>query len=453
MPDPDELLASSPLLVLGRRRWVAGIAAAALTLMLAACSRYAPPHTAADVAESRDEVRAAATEMFPALAGALGGRIVAASGKFNLGGDGMVNRQQYQASVVIEDPWTTADEVAAAVEALGFDVVQEPDPDNPDWPTRSERGTLTLTISSGLPPVTASIRGPYFTLPMEDRPPLLAHESLNLPGFADLPLESDGARGYVRAVAARDLPALAESLGGTITAAQGHYVAGGDHEFSYDAQVVIEGSRSVDTQIAEALEALGWRDVEVDDAGVTGTTGRDMPLTLTTTGGPSPLLVQLSFDVPSVTVRATASLDSEGLFLAGIDVPRPEPDLSRERVRQEATRDVPTLAALLGGTITTAEGQYVAGEADAFAYEVTVMIDDSESTDAQIAEALGALGWQDLEVDDSGVTGHDGALTVATTSGPSPFLVVIRSDLTTLDIWNTAGINREDLFPSGTGGS
>lgn len=428
------------------RRGVAGIAAAVLTMTLAACSHYLPPDTAADVANSRAEVRAAATEVFPALAEALGGRIVAAHGQYNLSGDGQVNRQQYQAAARSEGPAVAADEAAAAVEALGYEVVSTTVDS-----VAAERGALSLGISLGTADWTVSVTGPYFTIPMDEGPPPSAQESLDLPGVGDVPLDSDWARIRVRETAAQDLPALAGALDGTIIAADGRYVAGDDEEFTYRARVVIEGSQRTATQVVDALQSLGWRDLEADDTGVTGVAGEDTMLTISATGGPSPLLVEISADVPSVIVQATASLDSEALFLPGIDVPQPEPDPFREEVRQEALRDTPALAEALGGAITSAVGEYVSGDDEEYSYQARVLIDGSASTDAQIAQVLESLGWQDLEISEwGGVIGHDGDLTVETTSGPSPFLVLISSDFTPVGVWNTAGVGSEDLFPPGT---
>ena len=85
--------------------------------------------------------------------------------------------------------------------------------------------------------------------------------------------------------------------------------------------MVLEGSPSTGAQIAEALEALGWQDVEVDGEVVTGT---DESLTLTATGGPSPLVVVISSEFATLPVGNTASVGGEDLFLPGIDVPQPE---------------------------------------------------------------------------------------------------------------------------------
>ncbi len=160
----------------------------ALVTLVLGCSRYAPADTVEDVAASREQVRAAAAEDLVALADALGGTIVAARGRYNSGGDGMVNRQQYQAGVDIDGPTTTTDQVVAALEALQYDVAQEPDSDDSSLPVVGERDGLRLGVYAGEPPIRASISGPYLTIPMEDGPPPPAEESLDLPGFGTLPL-------------------------------------------------------------------------------------------------------------------------------------------------------------------------------------------------------------------------------------------------------------------------
>ncbi len=123
------------------------------------------------------------------MADALGGTIVAARGEYSSGGDGMVNRQRYSVNVSVEGPVITDEQLIEAIEALGYEIVQTPDPDaRVNLGVIGERDGLRVGATSGDSRYVLGVDGPWLTLPMEDGPPPPEEESVDLPGYGTLPL-------------------------------------------------------------------------------------------------------------------------------------------------------------------------------------------------------------------------------------------------------------------------
>lgn len=83
-------------------------------------------------------------------------------------------------------------------------------------------------------------------------------------------------REQVRAMAAEDLAALAEALGGTIVSGYGEYHSGGDgmvNKWQYSVRLRVEGPAPTVGQMVEAFEALGYRIVKTYDGSSEGSPG------------------------------------------------------------------------------------------------------------------------------------------------------------------------------------
>lgn len=93
----------------------------ATALGLSGCGGSA---TADDLDTSRTEVVAAAQDLLPGIVEALGGEIEDAYGEFRSGGDGVVDRRQYDVTVVVTGADGDIDDLVAALEAAGVDDVR-----------------------------------------------------------------------------------------------------------------------------------------------------------------------------------------------------------------------------------------------------------------------------------------------------------------------------------------
>lgn len=179
------------------QRWWTRAAAAAVVVLtgtLVGCGRPSPEHTAEDMARSREQVRAVAAEDLAAMAEALGGTVVAGRGEYDSGGDGMVNNWRYSVSLSVDGPATTSEQLVEAIEALGYDVVQTPDPDaGGDTAVIGERDGLRVGGSVGSSQYPLWVYGPFLTLPMEEGTPPPEQESIDLPGYGTLPMRRPAA--------------------------------------------------------------------------------------------------------------------------------------------------------------------------------------------------------------------------------------------------------------------
>ncbi|QCB94388.1 hypothetical protein [Cellulomonas shaoxiangyii] len=130
--------------------------------------------SAEDHAGARDEVRAAAVEVVPALAEALGGEVRWARGEYEAYGIKDDRSLAYQADAEIAAP-ATRDDVAAAVADLGWSV-----DDGGGDTVVGERGDLTLSATVRADVVRVSVDGPRLPLG-DDGPERAGQEGLGLP--------------------------------------------------------------------------------------------------------------------------------------------------------------------------------------------------------------------------------------------------------------------------------
>ncbi|WP_412864903.1 hypothetical protein [Cellulomonas sp. 179-A 9B4 NHS] len=168
-----------------RRRAVALLAVLLAPVVLGACT---PAASVEEHERSREEVRAAAAEVIPALADALGGEVRWARGEYEAYGlkDDLTLAYQADADITVV---TTRDDVAAAVTGLDWTV----DDDAGDGPSVvGERGDLTLRATVREDHVQLSVDGPRLGVG-DERPERNGQEGLGLPYPTFVPYESPGA--------------------------------------------------------------------------------------------------------------------------------------------------------------------------------------------------------------------------------------------------------------------
>ncbi|QGQ20116.1 hypothetical protein GC089_13990 [Cellulomonas sp. JZ18] len=241
------------------------------TLLLTGCSA-----SAEDVAHSRAEVRGAAEDELPRLADALDVGVVRATGRFNLYGIKTATIGYRVQVVLAGDEAVTQDELAAAVEDLGYDVTQYSE--FTETVAGERRDVVLSAVADDRGEVRMTYSGPELHVP-KDRWPSRDPEDLDLPSSLFVPAippppgapgsaeEIAEVRTQARAALEEELPPLVKALGVAVLRADGRFWSedGADPVVSgyrVTVHLVGEGPASLDV-LADALRDLGY-DVEVE---------------------------------------------------------------------------------------------------------------------------------------------------------------------------------------------
>ncbi|WP_250444639.1 hypothetical protein [Actinotalea sp. C106] len=127
--------------------------AIAVAMALGGCSRM---HGEVELEVSRSEVVETARADLPALAGALDAEIEESWGTWSAGGAKNNFQVSYRATARLVDTSATSNDIAEALDALGYDVIQ----DN-EAAVVGMRDGLKIISSPGDAPFRVSVVGPY----------------------------------------------------------------------------------------------------------------------------------------------------------------------------------------------------------------------------------------------------------------------------------------------------
>jgi hypothetical protein len=144
-----------------------------LLLVLAACgggssSDGGGSDEPGDIAGWRAQIRSTAESQLPDLASSLGAQAAPAEGRYQASGGGVSDRTfAYSVATTLTGGSATADQVAAALEDLGYDVSSTPVPNGTTSITGTRSGTTTsVTVGDDASrPLAVTITSPFVDVP------------------------------------------------------------------------------------------------------------------------------------------------------------------------------------------------------------------------------------------------------------------------------------------------
>jgi hypothetical protein len=139
-------------------------------LVLAACGGGEDDGTSepGDIAGWRAQIRSTAESQLPDLASSLGAQAAPAEGRYQASGGGVSDRTfAYSVATTLTGGSATADQVAAALEDLGYDVSSTPVPNGTTSITGTRSGTTaSVTVGDDTSrPLQVTITSPYLDVP------------------------------------------------------------------------------------------------------------------------------------------------------------------------------------------------------------------------------------------------------------------------------------------------